>query len=264
MHPSPISTIASPGWTAAPTISPASSGGAEMASAKKKAAPKASAPRGAAAAASCSAAELKAFHYGGGKVADFGFSRFWWEGDGPREGIAAKVLKKFRPVSPWEDDPDVITAAKTDLLLPFDAQADYVEVEHLLDRFDAKLPGHEKHAYVQVTLHFPEAINLHAPFEEARAFAMRHLVVERRLAVVLVLHAPNLAASSSTMHAHLIAPLRRLTSLGWGEVERKLASDRGQQETRDAWLAFRAEWSKASANLSVESAYSHCRTQSSG
>lgn len=214
-----------------------------MAAAKKHAAPKRTVPRKVVS-KSPAPAELKAFHHVAGRSENFGFSRFWWEGDGPREGIAPKVLKKFQPLAGPNDDLETITAARTDLLLPIDAQADYMDVHHLLDRYDAKLPAHEKHAFVQVTLHFPDALNLHGAWEEARSFAMRYLVMERQLAVVLVLHAPSLAASGSHLHAHLLMPLRRLGPLGWGEVERKLPNDRGFEEVREAWTAFRAEWAK--------------------
>lgn len=210
-----------------------------MVVAKKKPAKKPAAPKRAAATASTHAT-LKAFHHGPDE--NFGFSRFWWDGDGPREGIASKVLKKFQPVEGSGDDSDAVTAARTDLVLPHDAQADYMDVRHLLARFDAMLPSQETHAFVQVTLQFPDAINLHSAWEEARAFAMNYFVRERRLAVIMALHAPNLAASGSFLHAHLLTPLRRLGSLGWGEVERHLPNDRGREEAFAAWKAFRAGW----------------------
>jgi hypothetical protein len=187
-------------------------------------------------------AELKAFHHNDGLNPDFGFSRFWWEGDGPREGIGPKVLKKFQPVAD-PDDPEAITAAKTDLVLPSDAQADYAEARHLLERFDAKLPAREKHAYVQITLRFPGATNIHGPFEEARAFAWEYLVIERRLATFVVVHAPFFAGSeTSALHVHLISPLRRLGALGWGEMETWLQNDRGRVEVFEAWTTFRRQW----------------------
>lgn len=207
-----------------------------MAAAKKTPAKKAAAPKRAAAAVPTPAA-LKAFHHGTEETENFSFSRFWWDGDGPREGVAAKMLKKFQPTLGNHDDPDAVTAARTDLLLPFDAQADYMDVRHLLDRYDATLPMSETHAFVQVTLHFPEATNLHTPFEEARAFAMDYFVSDRRLAVIVVLHAPNLAASNSLLHAHLLIPLRRVGPLGWGEMERHLPNDRGRDEVFTAWTA---------------------------
>lgn len=187
---------------------------------------------------------LKAFHHGTEGTENFVFSRFWWEGDGWREGIATKVLKKFRPKLDEHDDPDAVTAARTDLLLPPDAQADYMDVRHLLARYDATLPPHEAHAFVQVTLHFPEALNMHSAWEEARAFAMEHFVInrQRRLAVIMALHAPSLAASGSNLHAHLAIPLRRIGSLGWGEMERHLPNDRGREETFAAWTVFRRKW----------------------
>ena len=213
-----------------------------MVATKLKSTKKASARNRAAAAQ----ATLKAFHHGIAEFENFGFSRFWWDGDGPREGIASRVLKKFQPKIGDHDEPDAVTAARTDLLLPPDAQSDYMDVHHLLERFDAMLPAHETHAFVQVTLHFPEAINMHSAWEEVRAFAMKHFVLseKRRLAVILTLHAPCFAGSGSVLHAHLAIPLRRLGSLGWGEMERHLPNDRGREETFAAWTAFRTEWAK--------------------
>jgi len=186
-------------------------------------------------------AELKGFYHDEGLDPDFGFARFWWDGTGPREGISAKVMAKFRP-KPDPDKPEAVTAARTDLLLPSDSQADYADVEHLLERFDAKLPAAEKHAYVQITLRFAGATNIHGPFEEARAFAWNYLVVERRLATILVMHAPFLAGSANPLHAHLISPLRRLGALGWGEMEPWLQNDRGRMEVFQAWTAHRERW----------------------
>lgn len=72
-------------------------------------------------------AELKAFYHDDGLGPDFGFAHFWWDGPGPREGIAAKVMTKFR-AKPDPDTPEAVTAARTDLLLPTDVQADYADV----------------------------------------------------------------------------------------------------------------------------------------
>jgi hypothetical protein len=210
----------------------------------KKSAPKRKAVKTVRPAPAVAPAELKAFHHNDGLYPGFGFVRFWWEGDGPREGISAKVLKKFHPVAD-PDDEDAVTAAKTDLILPPDAQEDYRDVRHLLERYDAKLPPSEKHAYLQVTLSFPGATNVHGPFEEARAFAWEYMVAERRLATIIVAHAPFLAGSGNALHVHLIMPLRRLGPLGWGEMETWLQNDRGRSEVFEAWTAFRCRWAES-------------------
>jgi hypothetical protein len=186
-------------------------------------------------------AELKAFHHNDGQYPDLGFVRYWWEGDGPRAGITDKVLKKFQPV-PDPEDPEAITAARTDLLLPCDAQADYMDVRHLLERFDAKLPTSEKHAYLQITLKYPHATNVHGPFEQARAFGWDYLVLGRRLATIIAVHVPFLAGSQNPLHVHLISPLRRIGALGWGEMETRIQNDRGRAEVFEAWTRFRGRW----------------------
>lgn len=121
-----------------------------MVATRKKKAAQTAAPKEAAEVAQ-EPATLKAFHLGTDPSDSFGFSRFWWDGEGPRGGIASKVLKKFQPV-PCPEGGTGITAARTDILLPCDAQADYMDVHHLLKLFDAKLPAGEKQAYLQITL----------------------------------------------------------------------------------------------------------------
>lgn len=95
---------------------------------------------------------------------------------------------------------------------------------------------------MQITLRFLGATNIHGPFEEARAYAWNYLVVERRPAAILVMHAPFLAGSTNPLHAHLISPLRRLGALGWGEMEPWLQNDRGRMEVFEAWTAHRDHW----------------------
>lgn len=189
--------------------------------------------------------ELKAFYDGGGQFDDFAFARFYWEtGVGPRESIAPKIEKKMHPVRSASGEP-LASAAKVDILLPADAPQEYMALDHLIRRYEETLPAHEVNAYAQVTIRFPGAVNLHQPWEMVRAWTRSFY---QRAPVILVLHAPHLVGSSNPGHVHCIALPRRLGSLGWAEMDRTLASDAGQREAHESWVAFRDDWSRSSSS----------------
>ena len=183
--------------------------------------------------------ELKAFYDGAGQFDDFAFARFYWEaGEGERESIVSKIDKKLHPVRSASGDP-VASAAKVDLLLPAESPQDYMSLDHLIRRYEEMLPAHEVNAYAQVTLRFPKAVNLHQPWEMARTWARSFY---ERVPVVLILHAPHLWGSANPGHVHCLAFARRASAMGWGEMERRVASDAGQQEAYDSWTSFKDQW----------------------
>lgn len=183
-------------------------------------------------------AVLRQFVNGGGDHADFDFTRYWWEGDGPRAGIAPWIEKKMRP----GDDPDYGAAVDTSLVVPRRAPGDYWDIAHLLARFDETLPSFERHAFVQVKIGLPADEPLHVGAEKVRAFARRHFAIERRLAAIIVTHAPALAGSSNQPHVHVIVPSRELGPNGFGVTSYRLCSDSGQQEAWEAWKPFADQW----------------------
>lgn len=181
---------------------------------------------------------LKSFYDGGGEFENFSFGRFYWEaGDGERESMASKIDKKLHPVRS-SSGAVLASAAKVDLLLPVEAPQEYMCLDHLVRRYEETLPAHEVNAYAQVTMRFPEAVNLHQPWEAVRAWARSFY---ERVPVLLVLHAPHLWGSSNPGHVHCIALPRRLGPLGWAEMERSVASDAGHREAHDAWEEFRKD-----------------------
>lgn len=188
---------------------------------------------------------LKSFFDGGGEFEHFSFGRFYWEaGEGERESIAPRIDKKKHPV---RSDTGVIlaSAAKTELLLPHDAPQEYMSLDHLVRRYQETLPAHEINAYAQVTIRFPDAINLHQPYEMVRAWVRTQYP---HVPVILVLHAPHEWGSSNAGHVHCIVFPRRLGSLGWAAVERAIASDVGQREAYESWTRFRGEWAELRAS----------------
>lgn len=188
---------------------------------------------------------LKSFFDGGGEFENFSFGRFYWEaGDGERESIAPRIDKKQHPVR--SDSGAVLASAvKVELLLPHDAPQDYMSLDHLIRRYEETLPRHEVNAYAQVTIRFPDAVNLHHPYEMVRAWVRAQYP---HSPVIIVLHAPHEWGSSNPGHAHCIVFPRRLGSLGWTAVERTIASDVGQREAYESWVAFREEWADRHAS----------------
>lgn len=184
------------------------------------------------------AAVLRQFVNGGRDHADFDFTSYWWEGGGPRAGIAPWVEKKIRP----GDDPRHGVACNVDLVLPRRAPGDYWDIAHLLARFDATMPAFERHALVQVKIGLPDHEALHVGADKVRAFARRHFAIERRLAAILVTHAPGIAGSSNQPHVHVIVPARELGPNGFGVTVHRLCSDSGQQEAWEAWKPYVDQW----------------------
>lgn len=189
---------------------------------------------------------LKAFYDGGGEFENFAFARFYWEaGEGERESIVPRIDKKLHPVRS-ETGRVLASAAKVDLLLPAEAPQDYMSADHLVRRYEETLPAHEINAYAQVTIRFPGAVNLHRPFEMVRSWAQGYFA---EVPVLLVLHAPHEWGSSNAGHLHCIVFPRRLGLLGWGAMERAIASDGGQREAHEAWTAFKEQWRREPGTL---------------
>lgn len=186
-------------------------------------------------------AELKVFHDGAGRSENFSFTRAYWGEGEERESIAGRIDKKVHPVRSAGGE-ILASAAKVELILPLDAPQEYMCRDYLVRRYEETLPKHEVNAFAQVTIRFPNAANLIEPFEMVRAWVRSHF---GRVPVLMVLHAPHLWGSSNPGHCHCIAFPRRISRLGWAEIERSIASDVGQREAYESWTAFHAAWSKA-------------------
>ena len=174
-------------------------------------------------------------HFGKGDAAHQGFSftRYWWEKEGPREGIAAWVWKKIQP----GDDPQFGKAAKVETLLPDNAPSDYANLDFLLKRFDDTLPPFERHAMIQVKLALGPDEPWHAGYERVRAFARAHFA--KRFPTILVAHVPTVAGlEGNGSHVHCIVLSRPVTINGLGGADHRLCSDRGYEDTLAAWQAW--------------------------
>lgn len=186
-------------------------------------------------------AELKRFSNGAGLQPGFYFERKWWDGDGPRAGIAPWVEKKIQLGS----DPAFGTAARSEVLLPRFAPGEYTTLAHLLARFDATLPMYERHALVQVKIELPLYEPYHVGYEVVRSFALQHFAIERAHPAILVAHLPGLAGSENKPHIHVIVLARELGPNGFGQTSTRLCSDKGQADAWDAWQPYLADWRAA-------------------
>lgn len=172
---------------------------------------------------------------------DFGSARFYWAaGDGPRESILPRLVKKRRPAAA---ESDIDTAARVEALVPSDAPEDYADPDFLARRYEETLAPDETTAYAQVTLRFPSTIpNLHHPCEVARSWLREFYVDSRRAVPVLaILHAPCRVGSDNPVHLHAAIFPKRLSKFGFSASERDLASDAGCLEAFASWEAFKAD-----------------------
>lgn len=176
-------------------------------------------------------AELKSFGKGDAAHPGFSFTRYWWEGAGPRAGIAPWVHKKLNP----GDDPTFGKAAKAEMLLPDGAPADYADLAFMLERFDRQQPSYERHVMIQVKLALPEDEPWHVGYERGRAFARSHFC-GRGFPVILVAHVPSVVGLEGRgSHVHCIVLARPLSINGFGGPSHRLCSDKGYAEALAAW-----------------------------
>lgn len=161
---------------------------------------------------------------------EFRYLRRYWRVDGPQGAIGPSVLAKLKPAGH--------DALRHDLLLPEHAPGDYMDLAHLLERYDAASPTRGRNGYTQFTIDLPPDRALHRGWEKVRSWAGSYFVRDRRLAVLMVLHAPYLAGSRNLAHIHLIVPVRPLEANGFGAPERTIATDEGAEEAYQAWCAF--------------------------
>jgi len=163
---------------------------------------------------------------------EFRYLRRYWRVDGPQCAIGPSVLTKLSPAGH--------EALRHDLLLPEHAPGDYMDLTHLLARYDASSPTWGRNGYTQFTIDLPPNKALHRGWEKVRSWAWSYFVRDRRLAVLMVLHAPYLAGSHNPSHIHLLVPVRQLEANGFGASVRDISTDEGAEEAYQAWCGFDA------------------------
>lgn len=182
------------------------------------------------------AAELKSFGKGDAAHPGFSFNRYWWDGEGPRQGITPWVQKKLNP----GDDPVFGKAAKVEVLPPDSAPSDYADLDFLLEQFDRKQPPFERHVMVQAKIALADNEPWHVGYERARGFARSHFG-RGGFPVILVAHVPSIAGLEGYgNHVHCIVLARPLSINGFGGPCHRLCSDRGYADALAAWHTWSA------------------------
>lgn len=180
--------------------------------------------------------ELKFFTKGDSEHPGFKFFRYWWEGKADRTGVEPWVRKKLRP----GDDPRFGHASKHEVLIPDGTPTEYADLDFLLKRFDDTLPSFEKHAFIQVKLALDPGWT--ASYERVRAFARGYFAQGLHHPLILIAHVPTKASLGNAAHVHCVVLSRPLTLDGLGPTNHPLCSDRGYEETLNAWRRYVAEY----------------------
>lgn len=164
---------------------------------------------------------------------DFTFARFYWaDGEGVRQGVSEKLLAKRQPVGKGQG---IDTAARVEVLLPPEAPEEYLDPDFLARNFDAGIEDLGPTAYVQVTMRFPNAVNLHGPYERCREWFRDTFVLPRKVPVLLVLHAPHQAGSDNPPHVHGLVLPRSLFRFGWNGPDLTLGNDKDYNKILKSW-----------------------------
>lgn len=180
---------------------------------------------------------LGTFYHSKDMPSDFGYARVYWPlGPGERESMAPRILRKRRPAGA-EATHD--TAARVEVLLPPDAPQDYADPDFLVRHYESSLRADETVAFIQVTMRFEAAGNLHHPWEVARQWVRYFFIDTHAIPAMLILHAPHLANSTAAPHCHALLFPRRASKWGWLETIRDLGSDAAARKALLSWTQHR-------------------------
>ncbi|MBX7484175.1 hypothetical protein [Qipengyuania qiaonensis] len=182
--------------------------------------------------------KMKAFvHDPNDEHPDFAWVRYWYENDADRASVRDWVEGKRAP----GDHPKFGHSARTEVLLPSKAPADYANIDFLTRRFDETLPPFEKHALVQAKIMLEDDEAWHVGYERVRSFARAHFA--QRFAVILIAHIPGTAGlKGQGNHVHCAVLSRTININGFGGACTTLCSDRGYEAATAAWQEHKASW----------------------
>ncbi len=127
---------------------------------------------------------------------------------------------------------EVLLPEKADDLL-----ADPVTLMRQVDEFAAP---NQAGLLTYLSLPLGDADRVHIAWERSRAFA-RRLASERKLASLVMLHAPGLIGADLPLHAHLLIIPRQISGLGMKHApyDRLLVHDDGQDFLHGMWAKHR-------------------------
>lgn len=144
------------------------------------------------------------------------------------------VARKLHPINRLLTLDDYRPQVRHEVLLPDDAEDRLADPRLLFEDYEAKQVTDQSDLLTHVKLS-PRVRRLHHLWEDGRQFAMQEFVRKESMAVLMILHVPQL----SPPHLHLLIPSRRLTPTGWFEFVQELARDGGCKRVSEAWAAFR-------------------------
>lgn len=142
---------------------------------------------------------------------------------------------------PWGNP----TCYRHDVMLPGGASDELADPQRLCQAYDRACFGNVRDIAVIVTLRFPETevapqqLCLHEAWELCRSFALRRLVQDRGIPLVLTFHVPSRAARPGAPHVHLLALPRQLLPSGFGLFSQPFASDEGRELMDQEWSKWR-------------------------
>lgn len=135
-----------------------------------------------------------------------------------------------RPATLTHWQPEV----RHEVLLPDDVEDRFADARILFEDYEANEVPNQKDLVTHVKIS-RSVRRLHHLWEDGRQFAMQEFVRKESMAVLMIMHVPQLAPC----HLHLLMPTRRLTPTGWREFVPELARDSGCLRVSAAWAAFR-------------------------
>lgn len=144
------------------------------------------------------------------------------------------AARKLHPINRSLTLDDYRPEVRNEVLLPDDAEDRFADPKILFQDYEAKQVPNQSDLVTHVKLS-PPVRRLHHLWEDGRQFARREFVEKESMAVLMVMHVPQLSAP----HLHLLIPVRRLSPTGWVEFVQELARDSGCKRVSEAWASFR-------------------------
>lgn len=173
---------------------------------------------------------FKSYIWTDGRDVGFFCTRHWWDKAAERQGTERFIRKKLQP----GEDPRFGQAARSEVMLPPDAPADYADLDFLLAHNDRTSPPFAIHAMMHLKIMLSKDKPWHAAYECVRSYIRKHFA--HSYAVILITHIPARAGlTSAGNHVHCIVLPRPLSINGFGGACSELCSDIGYYRALDAW-----------------------------
>lgn len=167
-------------------------------------------------------------------VPDVAFAVLRRECSGHRNDARVYASNKLHPINRPATLNDYRPEVRHEVLLPDDAEDRLADAKLLFEDYEAKQVPAQKDLVTHVKIS-TRVRRLHHLYEDGRQFARQEIVRKESMAVLMIMHVPQL----SPPHLHLLIPCRRLTPTGWSDFVQELACDGGCKRVSEAWEAFK-------------------------